>query len=322
MSIPSPFVRVPFGTDQLFTLLFDYDKAALLDAPQRANVHASTPASPDLREVRNLSVHLEGECGFAGSAPFRLSEWEGKHNALTIELRAASQHLGRYWAVVAFDLPSDRFADGAYRQTRRVPLCHVVPAESLQTVRPYPRPDHVLLLSSGAPVLPSPRAVDGRNLIIYSRLALGVINRSNIQPNKTQVHDPTFYPTAPGDAFRFVKVGAFAGWETSPEREDTSYGSGYIIPRLWFYDEQKKPLIEYPYYKRNLNLPQAKESPLSALIVAPPRACFYRYEVLGRDVALMLQRVDPEHPAPVPTTFTPSPEDVEAGYVFREVVQP
>lgn len=215
MATPSPFVRVPFGTDQVFTLLFDYDKAALLDGPSRANVHASTPASPDLREVQNLSVHLERRLGFGGSTSHKIIEWEGKYNALSVELPAQRQELGRWYAVVSFDLPSDRFADGAYHQTRRIPLCEVVPAESLQTVRPYPRPDHVLLLSSGAPVLPSPREVSPRNLIVYSRLALGVINRSNIERNKLQVHDPTFYPTAPGDAFRFTKLGAFKGWETS-----------------------------------------------------------------------------------------------------------
>lgn len=105
-------------------------------------------------------------------------------------------------------------------------------------------------------------------------------------------------------------------------REDSFYGSGFIQPRIWFYDEQKKPIVELAYYGRNLDNVQVKASPLSSLIVAPPRACFYRYEVLGLDVALMLQRVDVEKPVPVPTTFAPSPEDVEAGYAFREVVQP
>lgn len=101
MTTPTQLLQVPFGTDQIFSLLFDYSKAALLEDPKRANTHSETPDDLDLREAKNLRVALESTLGFGGAPTWRITERDGRWNVLTIELNAPDQSLGTHRGIYA-----------------------------------------------------------------------------------------------------------------------------------------------------------------------------------------------------------------------------
>ena|GEM_PF-2060519 len=314
-------VRVPYGTDQLFSLVLDFE-----DSGQPPIVGEPLPPALDLRQAEGLRITLSSECGDVYSdLPYRISEQDGRHNILIVELPYERQHLGLWWCNIAFDLPNADYADGKWHHTRHFPLCYVAGAETAGSVRPRPQPQHTLLLSraTGA-VRPFVVPDLDTNLFVYSRLAMGRINYSNIEQAFGYVHDPTFYQIAPGEVLRFTEIGIFKGWESDHTNVLKGWMELHPAANVTFYDELRIPFSQVEYLRKSEQGAAGDNKEYrrvgSELIVAPRRAMYYRYDAIWSCSALVLQRVDPRTPAPRPTTFTPSPEDVRAAYPFREVI--
>ena len=314
-------VRVPYGTDQLFSLIIDFEEPG-----SPPPVGDPLPPPLDLRQVEGLTVTLSSECGDVYSdIPIRIGEREGRHNLLFVELPWEKQHLGLWWCNVVFDIPNNDYADGKWHHTRRFPLCYVAGAETAGSVRPRPQPEHTLLLSRATGASYPFSAPDMEtNLFVYSRLAMGRINYSNIEQAFGYVHDPTFYQIAPGEVLRFTEYGLFKGWENLSTNIYKGWADTHPPASVIFYDELRVPFLKVEYIKEseagNGGRSKDKRHVSSELIIAPRRAMYYRYDAIWQGAALILQRVDIRRPAPRPDAFRPSPIDEQSRYPFPEII--
>ncbi len=318
--------EISYGTDAVFHVVFDYDKADRLSVQgtMLTDLQRIQKGDVNFNEVLNLSVSLEiGSC-FPSALPMGESKaWridERYPNRLVIEIPAEKQALGNVYAVIQFDVPSDKVGDGLFHQTRRIHLCEIVRSEQSQKVYRYPSSEHVLLLSQGEPSLPTSSFEYGRNLIVMSRMVQGdLMNRSNTGHEYASAHyDPIFTPVAPGDTFIFsCSESKVKETYTDGKNHFNNYGWHTIKSYVYFYNAKKLPIhrVEIEtlrcysneahnfYYNLRNNL----------RLQAPANAMYMRYSLCSMYQKVKLESIPLE--GGIATEWSLSPEDKALGYV-------
>ncbi len=316
--------KLAYGNDGVYYVVFDYDKADRLSVQGTVltDLQRIQKGDVNFNEVLNLSVSLEiGSC-FPSALPMGESKaWridERYPNRLVIEIPAEKQALGNVYAVIQFDVPSDKVKDGLFHQTRRIHLCEIVRPEQSQKVYKHPASEHVLLLSQGEPSIPISSFERGRNLIVMSRMVQGdLMNRSNIGHQFTSAHyDPIFTPVAAGDTFIFScsesKVKAVY---TSTVNSQGAWHT--IVSYIYFYNAKKLPItrIELEVLKCHRNEARYFAYTLhnNLRIQAPANAMYMRYSLCSMYQKVKLESIPIE--GGVATEWSLSPEDKALGYV-------